>query len=151
MVNSVTKDFSRISFHDSSIEKIERNKNGSIEISFDWAFINDYSEIEIQTPVIVGKSVLTLNKVKSQHYIKYLGENKSEEISCPEDLDSRFSLIGTNDFTKDGEFQLCSLGGFYENATDYFFIDWKIGFESGKFSWTNYVTYEDWLNGAIPM
>ena len=89
MVNLITKDFSRISFHDSSIEKIERDENASFRFTFDWVKLSNFSEAGISDSIVIGKNILFLEKISSEKYFKNI-EGQREEIDYPKNFADEF-------------------------------------------------------------
>jgi hypothetical protein len=133
MKRSITRDLKEVCFHDSTIKRFVRTGD-TVTLTFDWAYLTYES-----TPLIVGICCLNLFRVVS--------DEVSPEKHGPECLGVEYSLIGTNSSESDNDLVL---GGFFESATEYSWVEWRCRFESFKFEWEGDVSLEAWRNGKLP-
>lgn len=149
MKHQITDKLERISFHDYSVESIDYS-SGMVAIKFDWAYIEDFTEANIQEGIIIGNCNLVLSLAGEDEFYVYVSEGFSQRIERPEGFEKYYSLIGTTDLVIEGNVMKFCLGGFYESEKEYRFIVWKIPFINGRLSWDSHVLENEWKNGAPP-
>ena len=144
MTFQITEDISRLVLHDSSV--LTKSKIGdNLTIEFDWAKLTDFKENGIDL-IITGKAQLDLVNVISEEFFEEKVKGISSQIDCPVDFLQRIDAIGENE-SKTNE--ILRIGCLYKEPLKYRWIDWVIKFERFTFSWDNFVTHEEWMNGKI--
>jgi hypothetical protein len=133
MKRSVKENLADVSFHDSTIERFER-VGDAIILTFDWAKVT-YEN----TSLVVGQCYLHLIRVVSDEIIP-----KEKSTEC---IGMEFSLVGTNSSESDKDLVL---GGFYESAPEYSWVEWRCRFDSFELQWESDVTLEEWRAGKLP-
>lgn len=144
MTYKITEDISRLVLHDSSI--LTKSKIGdNLTIEFDWTKLTDYKENGLGL-IITGKSQLDLVNIISEEFFEEKVKGIVSQIDCPVDFLQRIDRIGENESTID---QIIRIGCLYKESDKRRWINWIIKFERFIFSWDNFVTHEDWMNGKI--
>jgi hypothetical protein len=141
---SFTTRLNRLKLHDSSIENIKRVGTDVI-IDFDWAYLTDFAEMDLG-PLVIGASRILLRSVESEKYTKEK-EGTISEISIHEDFINHFETIGENESTRDNQLKI---SGVYKKSSEYSWVNVELMFQSFEFTWDNYVTHQEWLQGKIP-
>ena len=145
MTYQINKDINRLELHDSSV-LIKYVIGDTLTIEFDWAKLTDFKEKGIDS-IIVGKCQLNLEKIISEEFYEEKFKGITSQIDYPVDFLQRIDIIGENESKTN---QILRIGCLYKDPIKNRWIDWILKFESFTFSWDNFVTYEDWMNGEIP-
>ena len=147
----ITKDFDRLSLHDSGVEKFYKEGENTI-IEFDWSFLKNYSENGIDEGIVLGKTIMKVKGYKNEKFrLDYSGtanfkNKKPEYIIYNQNLFNFWDVVMEN--STDENNNSFKISGFYEDNI-FCWIDWTFEFESIEISWKNHVLHKDWLNGHL--
>jgi len=143
MKHVLTDNLGRVSFHDSYIENISRSST-TIQVTFNWAKINNYHEENITEGIIISRCLFTLKGVTSEKF--RLFDNSSKQWIAqkrPDNFEQHFREIGENKI-EDGTYVF---SGAFTPEIDYFWTEWLITFKQLRLEWNNHISHNDWKNG----
>ncbi len=150
MREEIVENITRLSLHDSIIEKIDKTKDKLILV-LDWAKLENYTEKNIGEGIILGKCELI--------FYGYIEENLKLDFSgIPDkkvfkpkviqfDIDLFHNwLILQNKLILANKYLI---GGLIEYENNSAWLDWSFSFLSFKLTWSNYITWVEWQNGKL--
>src|SRR5690606_25233097 len=81
----ITKDIARLVLHDSHFEN-EVRENNNLVVTFDWAKLENLTELGINEAVILGKTVLKINGIENEQLKAYYEGKNYKLIDFPENI-----------------------------------------------------------------
>ena len=152
-MEKINSNVSRLRLHDSHLEKITK-LDDTLKIEFDWAFLCDYKEMNINGGIVIGKSILEIIGYNSELFkLEFKGsvgfENKAPvEITFTDDIVQNWDVILDNEIN-DAEKKI-KISGFYNYENITCWIDWTFEYHEVELKWESFVLHEEWKKGAIP-
>ena len=146
-MHTIKTDLKRISFHDAQLIKVKR-VNGKTLAEFDWAFLNNYAELEIKTPIILGKCYLIIDGIKNEEFRLY-SDSKYHVEKIPENIGEYWEEIQNTEI--DDNNRKIKLDGMYvENKERTFWTEWQFEFDNAELRWEKHITEKEWESGMMP-
>lgn len=146
-MNSINKNISRLSLHDSHLENLERKADLTIA-TFDWGYLRDFSESGYKKGIVIGKCKLLINGIKNEEFRVYREGTKYDIEKTPEDINKYWDEIANTEI--DENHKQIILDGMFTRGSDSNWIEWKFNYDSVKLEWNSFVTSKEWEDGKLP-
>jgi hypothetical protein len=143
----ISTNIKRLSLHDSHFEKVERLGN-DIELTFDWAKLEDFDEGGITDGLIMGKTQLTIKGISNEEFKGYFDGEKWKPLTGTIDFVKSWQEIGNTEIDED--LKKIQLDGMFDTEDESFWIEWSFNYESCVIEWSSHVTFTEWNNGKLP-
>ena len=127
----------RLSLHDSHFEKIVR-KGQNIELTFDWAKLENYAEQGIEDGLVLGKTKVAINGICNEEFKSYYNGEKWETIESPNDIVDSWQEVANTEI--DEKLQRIQLDGMFNTEQEHFWIEWSFNYKNCEIEWNNDVT-----------
>ncbi len=150
MKERIIQNITRLSLHDSHIEKIEIIKNKLI-LTIDWAKLENYLEKEIDEGLILGKCKLVFDGINEEKlrldFSGIPGKEKIEPKDIPFDIDLfKDWLILENKTISKNKYCISGLIDLDDGSA---WLDWSFSFSNFMLTWNNSITWIEWRNGKL--
>ncbi len=146
-MNSINKNISRLSFHDSHLENLERKEDLTI-VTFDWGYLGDFLENGYENGIVIGKCRLLISGLKDEEFRIYRKGTKYDIEKIPEDINKCWDVIANTGI--DEKQNEIILDGMFTRGSESNWIEWKFNYEVVKLEWNSFVTNKEWENGKLP-
>lgn len=143
----ISSNIKRLSLHDSHFENVERIGN-DIELTFDWAKLEDYNEGEIEDGLILGKTKLTIKGISNEKFKGYFDGAKWKPLTEPIDFVNSWQEIANTEI--DEKLRQIQLDGMYNAENENYWIEWSFNYENCEIEWDSHVTFIEWKEGKLP-
>ncbi|MDW3646037.1 MAG: hypothetical protein R8P61_03165 [Bacteroidia bacterium] len=150
MKGRIMRNITRLSLHDSHIEKIEIIKNKLI-LNIDWAKLENYLEKDIDEGLILGKCKLVFDGINEERlrldFSGILGKENIEpkEIQFDIDLFKDWLILENKAISKN---KYC-ISGLIDLDDSSAWLDWSFSFSNFMLTWSNSITWIEWRNGKL--
>lgn len=148
MQRSITKQLSRLSLHDSTLESYSRQGN-DVELTFDWANLTDLVEADVAEPLILGRTVLYLTGIETEGFIIFKDDAQLFVTAPNSEALANLELIVLNEL--DDLAKTISIEGITNEATGHEWVEWKATFTTCAVSWQSCITATEWRAGKSPL
>lgn len=143
---NIKNNINRIDLHDSVFQTLEKESN-SIILILDWTIIEDYQEEDIHEPIILGKTIFSIEGI-SHEIIKVVNVKTNIPAKNPKSVlfnnKCKIKKYKINDNAK----SITIEGNISINKEAYFTL-WKFKYERCEVNSNSYYTLSNWINGEL--
>lgn len=134
--------------HDSHFENIIRTEN-DIELTFDWAKLENFIEDGIEDGIVLGKTKLTIKGIENQVFKGYYDGAKWKPLKEPIDIVDSWQEVANTEI--DEKLKKIQLDGMFNTDKENFWIEWTFNYKNCEIEWNSHVTFNEWKEGKLPM
>lgn len=143
----INSDIKRLSLHDSHFEKETRIGN-DIELTVDWAKLENFKEGGIEDGLILGKTKLIITEVSNEVFKAYYDGAKWKPLPEPIDIVNSWQEVANTEI--DEKSQKIKLDGMFNTDKENFWIEWSFNYKKCEVEWNHHVTFTEWKAGKLP-
>jgi hypothetical protein len=144
MENTITSNFNRLGLHDSYLIKVVRHEQ-ELELTFDWSYLENYTEHGINEAIRTGKITISLIGVHSETF--KITNDKEILFTTPSADDLIKNIDPVNSSEIDDITKTFLIDGLYHNGKVYDWLEWCLKFDTCSISWNSFITNAGWLSG----
>lgn len=143
----ITKDISRLILHDSHFVN-EARENNNLVLPFDWAKLENLTELGINEVVILGKTILRISGIRNEQLKAYYEEKNYRLIDFPDNIGKYWNEVQNTEI--DDNINLLQLDGLFSKDGENYWVEWSLNFENCEVEWNSHITLAEWQNGKLP-
>lgn len=143
----ITSDIKRLSLHDSHFENVARTGN-NIDLTFDWAKLENFKEGGIEDGLVLGKTKLNIKGISDEEFKGYYDGANWKPLREPIDIVNSWQEVANTEI--DEMTKKIQLDGMFETDKEHFWIEWSFSYDSCEIQWEHYVTFAEWKEGKLP-
>ena len=143
----ITNDIARLILHDSHFEN-EVRENNDLIVTFDWAKLENLTELGINEVVILGRTILKINGIKNEQLKAYYEDKNYKLIDFPDNIGKYWNEVQNTKI--DDTQKTLQLDGLFSKDLKIFWVEWSLNYESCEVEWTSHITITEWYDGKLP-
>jgi hypothetical protein len=143
----ITKDIARLVLHDSHFEN-EVRENNNLVVTFDWAKLENLTELGINELVILGKTTLKISGIENEQLKAYYEGKNYKLVDFPDNIGNYWNEVQNTEI--DDTKKKLQLDGLFSKDGENYWVEWSLNYESCEVEWNSYITITEWQNGKLP-